>query len=584
MKKIIMTSRLIAFIMMMTCCSAEDPFEQYDNYDDNNWNYDTTTKSSGGSVTTGELSVFDITIDKTTAEPTDEATPYYPDEEDDLGNNEFTTEVAIDLSYPVEKTENGVQVTVNGGHVTVNHGETKKVCYVVSGTTENGSLTVIGDKKYAVRLNGVSIHNPDSSALNLLSSKRAFIILTDGTTNTLTDGSGGSQKGALYGKGKLLFNGTGELNVIGNSKNGIHSADYITFNKGNNIYVKSTANHGIKANDGVFINGGILNVEVSAEAAKGINCESHIIVNGGRTTVLTTGNGTYDSEDSEAKGAAGIKADSTLTVNGGEIRLKSTGSGGKGINVDMDAFFNGGSIYVITTGSRYRSNNDTASPKGIKVDGNITISGGRIWVRTSGSYGEGIETKKELLITGGEVASYAYDDAINSKSTMTISGGYVYAHGKNNDGLDANGNCYIKGGTVFAVGSGSPEVAIDANTEGGYKLYVTGGTVIAIGGLENGASLTQSCYSANSWNRDTMYALTAGNRTFCFQTPSSGGSGLVVSDSSQPTLTSGVSISGGTTYFGGIAVADGTVSGGSTVSLSSYSGGGGMGGLPGGWH
>ena len=584
MKQIIMTSIRVAFIMMMTCCSTEDPFEQYDNYDDNNWNYNTSTTSGSGSVTTGELSIFDVTIDKTTAEPTDEATPYYPDEEDYLGNNEFTTEVAIDLSNPVEKIESGVQVTVNGGHVTANHGETKKVCYVVSGTTEKGSLTVIGDKKYAVRLNGVSIHNPDSAALNLLSSKRAFIILTDGTTNTLTDGSGGSQKGALYCKGKLLFNGTGELNVIGNSKNGIHSADYITFNKGNNIYVKSTANHGIKANDGIFINGGVLNVEVSAEAAKGINCESHIIVNGGRTTILTTGNGTYDSEDCEAKSAAGIKADSTLTVNGGEIWLKSTGSGGKGINVDMDAFFNGGSIYVITTGSLYRSNNDTSSPKGIKVDGNITISGGRIWVRTSGSNGEGIETKKVLNITGGEVASYAYDDAINSKSTMTVSGGYVYAHGKNNDGLDANGNCYIKGGTVFAIGSGSPEVAIDANTEGGYKLYVTGGTIIAIGGLEGGASLTQSCYSANSWNRNTMYALTTGNRTFCFQTPSSGGSGLVVSDSSQPTLTSGVSINGGTTYFGGIAVADGTVSGGSTVNLSSYSSGGGMGGFPGGWH
>lgn len=579
-----MTSIRVAFIMMMTCCSTEDPFEQYDNYDDNNWNYNTTTTSGSGSVTTGELSIFDVTIDKTTAEPTDETTPYYPDEEDYLGNNEFTTEVAIDLSNPVEKIESGVQVTVNGGHVTANHGETKKVCYVVSGTTEKGSLTVIGDKKYAIRLNGVSINNPDSAALNLLSSKRAFIILTDGTTNTLTDGSGGSQKGALYCKGKLLFNGTGELNVIGNSNNGIHSADYITFCQGNNIYVKSTANHGIKANDGIFINGGVLNVEVSAEAAKGINCESHIIVNGGRTTVLTTGNGTYDSEDCEAKSAAGIKADSTLTVNGGEIWLKSTGSGGKGINVDMDAFFNGGSIYVITTGSLYRSNNDTSSPKGIKVDGNITISGGRIWVRTSGSNGEGIETKKVLNITGGEVASYAYDDAINSKSTMTVSGGYVYAHGKNNDGLDANGNCYIKGGTVFAIGSGTPEVAIDANTEGGYKLYVTGGTIVAIGGLEGGASLTQSCYSANSWNRNTMYALTTGNRTFCFHTPSSGGSSLVVSDSSQPTLTSGVSINGGTTYFGGIAVADGTVSGGSTVNLSSYSSGSGMGGFPGGWR
>ena len=551
--------------------------------DDTDYNiYTAGTATTGSSTTTGELATFDIAIDRTTVEPTEAAEEYFPDEEDALENNEFTTEVAIDLSSPVAKTENGVEVTVEDGHVKANHGDTKNVCYVVSGTTTNGSFTVLGEKKYAVKFNGANITNPDSAALNLLSSKRAFIILADGTTNTLTDGTGGEQKGALYCKGRLLFNGSGSLSVTGNTNNGIHSADYIVFRTGNNIYVKSTANHGIKANDGIYINGGILNVEVTAAAAKGINCESDIIVNGGRTTVITTGNGTYDSDDQEAKGAAGIKADLTLTMNGGELWLKSTGSGGKGINVDTEAYFNGGSVYVVTTGSQYKSNNDTASPKGIKTDGNIAVSGSRIWVRTSGTNGEGIETKSELSITGGEVASYAYDDAINSKSTMTISDGYVFAQGRNNDGIDANGNCYIKGGTVYAICSGQPEVAIDANTEGGYKLYLTGGTIVAIGGLENGSSLTQSCYQASSWSANTWYALTIGSSTFSFQTPTSGGSGLVVSGSSQPTLLSGVSVSGGTSFFGGLGIVGGTASGGSSVSLSSYTGGSVMGGGPGG--
>jgi hypothetical protein len=575
MKKILAYVMLMASVVVMTGCTADNPFEEYYN----NWNNNGGMFNGGGtgnSATTGELTTFDVTIDKTTAEPTDVATAYFPDEEDALENSEFTTEVSIDLSNPVAKTLNGVEITVNGGHVTANHGSEKKVCYVVSGSTSNGSLTILGEKKYAVKLNGVSITNPDSAALNLLSGKRAFVILAEGTTNTLADGTGGSHKGTLYCKGKLLFNGTGSLSVTGNSNNGIHSADYIIFNKGNNIYVKSTTNHGIKANDGIFINGGILNVEVSAAAAKGINCESDIIVNGGRTTVLTTGTGTYDSTDREAKGAAGIKTDSVLTVNGGELWLKSTGSGGKGINVDMEANFNGGSVYVVTTGSQYKSNNDTSSPKGIKADGNITISGGKIWVRTSGTNGEGIETKKELSITGGEVASYAYDDAINSKSNMTITGGYVYAQGQHNDGLDANGNCYIKGGTIFAICSGTPEVGIDANTEGGYKLYVTGGTIVAVGGLENGSSLSQSCYQSSSWSANTWYALTVGSNTFSFKTPSSGGSGLVVSGASQPTLQSGVSVNGGTSYFGGLGITGGTISGGSSISLSSYSGGRGM--------
>ncbi len=585
MKKIMFPMMLAASIAVITGCSKDDPFTELENNGGNIWNNGgNMPNGNGSSATMGELATFDIALDAVTAEPIETAAEYFPDEEDPLENNEFTTEVAIDLSNPTAKTENGVEVTVSGGHVTANHGSTKKVCYVVSGTTTNGSLTIMGDKKYAVRLNGVNITNPDSAALNLLSGKRAYVILTDGTTNTLADGTGGSQKGALYCKGKLLFNGSGSLSVTGNTNNGIHSADYIVFRKGNKVYVKSSANHGIKANDGIFINGGILNVEVSAAAAKGINCESHVIVNGGRTTVMTSGNGTYDTEDQECKGAAGIKSDSTLTVNAGELWLKSTGSGGKGINVDMEATFNGGCVYIVTTGGQFKSNNDTSSPKGIKVDGNLTINGGTIWVRTSGYNGEGIETKSELRITGGEVASYAYDDAINSKGDMTVSGGYVFAQGQHNDGLDANGNCYIKGGVVYAICSGQPEVAIDANTEGGKKLYVSGGTIIAIGGLEGGAQLTQSCYQASSWTPNTWYALTVGNETFAFQTPSSGGGGIVVSGASQPSLAAGVSLNGGSSYFGGLGVVGSTVSGGSSVSLSSYSGGNGMGGGPGGWR
>jgi len=580
MKKTLSISLLSAAIAMMTCCSTEDPFDSF--YNDNAWNVPSAPDGGSSSATTGSLISFDIAIDRTTAEPTSSAAAYLPDEDDVYDATAFATVVTIDMANPQATTVNGVTLTVNGHHVTANHGETTGIRYRVSGTTADGSLTILGAKKYAVELCGTSISNPDSAALNLLSSKRAFLILADGTSSTLADGMGGSHKGALYAKGKLLINGNGSLAVTGNSNNGIHSADYIAFASGCNVYVKSTANHGIKANDGIFINGGILNVEVTAEAAKGINCESHIVVTAGRTTVLTSGGGTYDSDDREAKGAAGIKTDSTLTVTGGELRLKSTGAGGKGINADGTITVSGGSIDIVTTGSQYKNNGDTSSPKGIKADGNITVSGGRIWVRTSGTNGEGIETKGELSISGGEVASYAYDDAVNSKSSMTISGGYVFAQGQHNDGLDANGNCYIRGGLVYAVCSGSPEVAIDANTEGGYKLYVEGGTIIAVGGLENGASLSQSCYQASQWSASTQYGMTVGAAALAFVTPASGGSGLVVSAASQPTLSAAVSVSGGTGLFGGLTTVDTSVSGGSTVSLSSYTGGNGMGGGPGG--
>ena len=137
-----------------------------------------------------------------------------------------------------------------------------------------------------------------------------------------------------------------------------------------------------------------------------------------------------------------------------------------------------------------------------------------------------------------------------------------------------------RGDRIAIIGANSPEVAIDANSEQQKQLYVTGGTLVAIGGLESGASLSQTCYSASSWSKSTWYALTVGSDVFAFRTPSSGGSTLVVSGASTPTLASGVTASG-TAIFNGMGYYPASVSGGSSVTLSTYSGGN-SGGGPGG--
>ncbi len=488
MKKIMKLMTVLVAGLILQCCTTDDPLS------DNGMGTWTDNMQAGmqgsGTVTagTGELLTFNVAIDKTTAEPATTAEAYYPEEEDNIANNSFTTEVTIiydgnNVSYAGIE---GVTVTADGAHVTVDHGSAKNICYVVSGTTDNGSLTIIGDKKYEVKLSGVDITNPDSTALNLLSKKRAFVVLSG--SNRLADGTSSKaedQKGALYCKGKLLVSGNGSLEVYGNYNNAIHSADYIVFGQGVNVYAKSTANHGIKANDGIFINGGILNVEVTAAAAKGINSESNIVVNGGRTTVITTGNGTYDSDDRETKAAAGIACDSTYTQNGGEVFLKSTGSGGKGLKTDYEAYISGGKLHILTTGGVYSSNGDTSSPKGIKigtknVHGLLNISGGNIMVRTEGQKGEGIESKGSLTISDGTVMVSAYDDAINSAGDMYLMGGTIVAVGRNNDGIDANGNMYIQGGNIVALGAGGAESGIDTGEQS--RLNITGGQVFGIGG------------------------------------------------------------------------------------------------------
>jgi len=587
MKKIMKLAILAVSMTIFQCCSAEDPFT--DSSSNNAWSNNSSNTSnmnngggnSGSSTAgSGELLTFGIAIDQTTAEPESMVEEYFPDGEDNLDNNSFETEVTINFEGTTANCskQEGVTITTAGAHVVANHGSTKGICYVVSGTTTAGSLTIVGDKKYEVKLSGADITNPDSTALNLLSKKRAYLViegsnkLADGTTSKAED-----QKAALYCKGKLLMNGNGQLSVYGNYNNAIHCADYMVLRKGNIIYAKSTANHGVKANDGIIINGGILNVEVSAAAGKGLNCESNIIVNGGRTTVITTGDGAY--EDSEAKGAAAIKCDSTYTQNGGEVYLMSTGNGGKGLKTDYEAYITGGTLRVITSGSTYSYSRDTASPKGIKigtknVHGLLNISGGNIMVRTSGNGGEGIESKGTITISDeASVQVSAYDDAINSSGNMYIMGGNITAVGMNSDGLDANGNMYISGGSVVAFGAGGAESGIDTGEQ--YKLYITGGQVFGIGGridASYGTTNDSQAYAQASGSVSATSTVTLSNGTSMLATftmpPYNYNNGTIMV--SAPGMTSGGS------YTLNLGSTSQTVSGTTTSST------GNMGGMPGG--
>ena len=554
-----------------------------------------------------------------------------------------------------------VDPTISGAHVTIAQSNTEavdddEITYVLSGTTTDGELSLSGSYKCTVSLAGVSLTNPSGAAINITNSKRIQVSAKKGTENTLADGSSGSQKACLYSKGQIQLQGNGTLNVVGNTKHAIKSGDYIsvknlTLNitsavgdginceeyflmKSGTVTISGVGDDGIQCDLGgdtstgettdhededsgnIYIEGGTLNVTVTADAAKGIKGEGDMKISDGNITVKTTGGGVWDSDKVKTKASACLGADGNTTISGGTLNLTSTGAGGKGINGDGTLTATGGTVVVKTSGNAVVASSSgslstvssssqldhydsdyKSSPKGIKIDGAITISDNAvISVTTTGAGGEGIESKTCIDITGGQVTVNASDDAINSSyndgskslsyaGDLTISGGYVYARSTGNDGIDANGNCYIKGGVVYAIGSSSPEVAIDANSEEQKQLYLTGGTIIAIGGLESGASLTQSCYQASLWSKNTWYAMTIGSNTFVFQTPSSGGSTLVVSGASQPTLKSGVTVSSGTSIFDGVGYTGATFAGGSSVNLSSYTGGGGQpggGGGPGG--
>jgi len=338
----------------------------------------------------------------------------------------------------------------------------------------------------------------------------------------------------------------GTVNTLTDSSSGSHKAAFMVnghteFEGGGTLNLTGSLSHAFWGDEYVVFKKSLGTINVLSAQKDGFNVNQYIEMNGG---VITVKNVEDDGLQVSLEGDGSAEDTGALTIQAGTLNVSATG-------------------------------------KGLKAEGDVAVSGGYVTVTSSG--GEGIESEGAVDITGGVITVNSYDDGINSGGDLTVSGGSLFVRSSNNDGMDANGNCYIKGGLVYAIGASQPEVAIDANSEERKQLYVTGGTLIAIGGLESGASLSQTCYSTSSWSKSTWYSLTYGSTVFAFKTPSSGGTAMVVSASSTPTLKSGVSVSGGTSIFGGMGYTGATVSGGSSVSLSQYNGSGGnTGGNPGG--
>ena len=475
----------------------------------------------------------------------------------------------------------------------------QKGCLYVKGHAEfkqYGTLNIVGNLSHGIK------------AGEYISVKNATI----NVTSAVSDGISCNQY-FLMESGNINISGTGD--------------DGIQCDLDGDTSTGMTVDHEDEDSGNVYVSGGSITINSDAIAAKGIKCQGDAYISGTAViNVTTTGKGEWDETDQETNAACGLSADGDINISGGTLNLTATGSGGKGMKCDNVLNVSGGNTTIATTGglyyndgngnenTNYTSNTDWvdnkyySAAKGIKAGykdessnnticyGGINISGGTLYVTTKGRNAEGIESKNYLNITGGETTIDAYDDGINAAQDLYITDGYLYSRSSNNDGIDANGNVVIEDGLIYAIGAASPEVAIDANSEENKKFHFNGGILIAIGGLESGSTLAQTCYQASSVSSNTWYSMTYGGNVLAFLTPttSSGGSGggpgggpggggpggnssaMVISAPSTPTLKSGVTVSNGTpVFYGPKSYLDATVTGGSNVSLSQYSSGGG---------
>ena len=345
-----------------------------------------------------------------------------PEDEDALDygdyveNTSWSTTVRITLdeeTATVTGTTTTVIASIEGAHVTITSAA-KHVRYIVTGSTSNGSLKFYSERKFQLQLNGVDITNPNGAAINNQCGKSLYLVVNAGTVNTLRDGAEYAmveeedQKAAVFSEGQILVSGKGQLNIYSVGKHCMASDDYVFVRPGTKLYLNSTSGHGIKAKDYVYIKGGVINMEIAADGAKGINCDSLITIKGGRTTIINTGTTKFETDtlgNPVSTGAAGVKSDYNLNMTGGTLNIKCTGDDAKGINVTEPLSFTGGELNVVLTGKK-----STVAPKGVHCDTDCTIRGGSFY--SCAPYGRAIDVNGDLTIADGHTTLNNEDDRL----------------------------------------------------------------------------------------------------------------------------------------------------------------------------
>jgi hypothetical protein len=394
--------RIIAFLLatFLISCSKEDE-----------------TVTPGGTNADATTSIDSVS---TVSDAVEGNTDPAADEEDILANSTFSTIVSIQFGTTITITNPlasaGVTIAQANGDVTVTS-TVAEVEYLISGTTSNGSLKIYSEKKFKLTLNGATITNSDGPAINIQSKKKAFVVLNEGTTSTLTDGNtymaSGEEdmKSTLFSEGQLIFSGTGTLNVKANYRHAICSDDYIRVVSGI-INVTGAASDGIHSNDAFIADGGTLSITTSGD---GIQCEEgFIVINNGSFTINV--------------------ADKAITANW-----------------DTDT----------------------------SIDPYVTINSGTFVINSSA--GEGIESKSTLTINNGDFTIKTADDGLNAGTKMSINGGNVFVYSTSNDGIDSNGPLTVTGGIIISIGATSPEEGFDCDRNtfkvtGGIMVGIGGAT------------------------------------------------------------------------------------------------------------
>ncbi|MET3852470.1 carbohydrate-binding domain-containing protein [Paenibacillus sp. OAE614] len=396
-----------------------------------------------------------------------------------------------------DATVTGAGAKSSGGDVTISSAGT----YVISGKLQGGSILVDAGKDDVVRLvlNGAQIASSDGPAIQVKQASKMVLTLPEGTQNTLSDGtkyadtSEEAPTAALFSQDDLTINGTGQLTVQGNYKDGITSKDDLKIVSG--TLSVNTADDGIIGRDLAAVKAGTINVNAGGDGFKttydgdktdkgylliedgtfhvesgsdGFQAAASLLIAGGTYDVVT-GGGSANAEPHEEEmplQRPDFGGQSGADGQGGESGAQDTDSGAAADSVngtsasasakdsasqvkdDTAASTNSSSGTDADAAQTEDEDSESTSSKGLKAEAGIAVSGGTF---TIDSADDTVHSNGSILVSGGQLDLTTGDDGIHGDVSIVISGGKVNI--KNSyEGMEA-ADISITGGEVNVVAS-----------------------------------------------------------------------------------------------------------------------------------
>ena len=243
-----------------------------------------------------------------------------------------TAASAADITVKVEYSGNSAVVTIpseasswvtcesgTSAHVKLVQSSTTltnpgEIIYSLSGQSDAGEFYLTGEYKATIQLNGLTLTNPDSTAIHIKNGKRIKVSMAANTVNTLADGTKDeSSKGCFHCKGHTEFVGKGTLNISSNINHAIYSKEYVEI-KNCAINVTGAKKDGIHCGEYFLMSSGTVNIDGVED--DGIQVELKDSVQTGQTL-------NHEDEDSGNFYMAG----GTLAIsNTGSYCIKTVGS------------------------------------------------------------------------------------------------------------------------------------------------------------------------------------------------------------------------------------------------------------------